>query len=879
MPALASSSPRSPASVAGLRVSALSKSFPGTRALDDVSFAVARGSVHSLMGGNGSGKSTLIKILAGVEVGDPGGIVALGEHEIASDRINPLWSAHAGLRVVHQDLGLFDTLSVAENLFAGLPVPRRFGRLDWARVRREAQSDLDARSISVRAADTLGTLRASERTLVAIARALHETDGVPPPLLVLDEPTARLPPEEVSALLAALLRYAEQGRTILYVSHRLEEVLELGGEVTVLRDGRLVTTRSTAGLGEAALVELMVGHAAALEAPRLARRQGDPLLAIRGLESGPLRKVDLTVRSGEVVGVCGLVGSGRTHLLEAIFGQRPRSGGEIELDGRVLPPSDVRTAIRRGVSFVPEDRLRDGVFVNLGLPENISASDPGRYWRKLVFRHSAERADAARAIATFKIRASSVTATMHTLSGGNQQKALLARWILGTRGCCCRRAHAGRRCGGARGHPRADRSGRRGRLRGSARLIRPRRADPPRRSRDHPRRRADRRRQRRSGDRPPLARAAHARLLERGRTRGMSETALPAATKSTAHSQRRDAFVSILERYALVWLLVLMCLFFALDPSTSKVFISVTNIRTIAANEAVTGLVALAALLPLVAMRFDVSVGAVLGGISVFVAYLTVNLHWPLLAALAAAIATGAAVGALSGWITAYIGANSFIITLGIATLVGGIVSLFSGDQTIVGVPQSLLNFGDQLWLGVPAPTWLLIAVAVLVLLHAPLHRARPPAAADRLKPAQRAARRDPGAPARVPDVRALRHARGDRRRGRALAHRPRAVPATSQLHAQRARRLLPRLDDDPTGAVQRPRHARRRVLRRDRRQRPDARRREHLGRADVQRRGGRDRGRALDDPFAPQGTRRSAVRGAPRVAADERPDGPTCRR
>lgn len=195
----------------------------------------------------------------------------------------------------------------------------------------------------------------------------------------------------------------------------------------------------------------------------------------------------------------------------------------------------------------------------------------------------------------------------------------------------------------------------------------------------------------------------------------MSETALPAPAGSAVRSRRREAVISILERYALVWLLLLMCVFFALDPSTSKVFISVTNIRTIAANEAVTGLVALAALLPLVGMRFDVSVGALLGGVTVFVAYLTVNLHWPLVAALAAAIATGACVGAVSGWITAYLGANSFIITLGMATLVGGIVALFSADQTIVGVPQALLTFGDGLWLGVPAPTWLLIVVALLV--------------------------------------------------------------------------------------------------------------------------------------------------------------------
>jgi ribose transport system permease protein len=171
----------------------------------------------------------------------------------------------------------------------------------------------------------------------------------------------------------------------------------------------------------------------------------------------------------------------------------------------------------------------------------------------------------------------------------------------------------------------------------------------------------------------------------------------------------------VVERYALVWLLVLMCIFFAADPSTSTVFVSLANIREVLANESVTGLVAIAALIPLIAMRFDVSVGAVLGGVMVFVAYLTVNLGLPLVPALLVGVAAGAFVGTLNGWIIAYVGANSFIITLGMATLVGGIVSLFSGDQTIVGVPQALLSFGDGYWLGIPRPTWVLIVVALLV--------------------------------------------------------------------------------------------------------------------------------------------------------------------
>jgi ribose transport system ATP-binding protein len=424
---IGSSDTRGPATVAGLRVSAVSKTFPGTHALEDVSFAIARGTIHALMGGNGSGKSTLIKILAGVMVGDRGGVIALGEREIASDRISPAWSAQAGLRVVHQDLGLFDDLSVVENLLAGQPPPRRFGRIDWRLARREAQSDLDRRGIAVRAGDTLGALRASDRTLVAIVRALRDHGGAPPPVLVLDEPTARLPPTEVAALIDALRRYAEQGSTILYVSHRLEEVLDLASEVTILRDGRVVQTCPVNGLSEPKLVELMVGRSSRLDASRPTRSVGAPVLTVSGLSAGPLTGLDLTVNAGEVVGVAGLVGSGRTHLLEAIFGRRPRSTGAVELAGALLEGSDVSASIGRGIAFVPEDRLRDGVFLNLGIPENVSASDPGRYSRKLLFRHRAERADAGIAVARFGIRTASVTAPLYTLSGGNQQKVLIAR--------------------------------------------------------------------------------------------------------------------------------------------------------------------------------------------------------------------------------------------------------------------------------------------------------------------------------------------------------------------------------------------------------------------------------------------------------------------
>ena len=426
---------RSPAHAAGLRLRSLSKSFPGTRALDDVSFAVARGTIHALLGGNGSGKSTLIKVLAGVERGDPGGTVGFGESTAPSEHVTPDWAAAAGLRFVHQDLGLFENLSVAENIHAGQRTPRRLGRIDWRRMRRDAQSALDRLEIRVDAGESLAAVRPADRTLVAVARALPAAEDKARTLLVLDEPTARLAAAEAHMLLEALRRYAERGQTILFVSHRLEEVFALADAVTVLRDGRHVHSGDIDETDETTVVELMVGRLISRDQtnaslrPSRERPARATIMRVDGLAVGPLRGIDLTVARGETLGIAGLVGSGRTELLEAIFGARAYDEGSVELEGHRLVPGSISAAIRAGISLVPEDRSAEGVFSNLGIPENLSASDSRRYSRKLVFRHAQERSEAARMIQLMGIRAASVTASVNSLSGGNQQKVVLGRWL------------------------------------------------------------------------------------------------------------------------------------------------------------------------------------------------------------------------------------------------------------------------------------------------------------------------------------------------------------------------------------------------------------------------------------------------------------------
>jgi len=411
-------------------VESVSKTFPGMRALDDVSFEIGRGSFHALLGGNGSGKSTLIKILAGVYQGDAGGSIRSGKEVVAAEAITPSWASRAGIRFVHQDLGLFGPMTVAENLFAGRPYPRtRAGSIDWPAMHREARRVLDAHGVEVSSRRLMSDLRPAEQTLVAIARCLFDVGSESVELLVLDEPTSRLPPAEVDELLESLDRYVAAGQSILYVSHRLNEILEHADVVTVLRDGKHIATRGMQGLDRAALTTMIVGAERDIARKR-EPRPIDPtvVMTVESLSSGPVREVGFDLHRGEVVGIAGLVGSGRTHLVETIFGVHRPVEGQVVVNDRRLRPGSIEGAIAAGLAYVPEDRAAHSAFRDLGLDMNLSAADLKRY-RRGWFRRGAEVADGVADIARFAIRTPGVRAPLAQLSGGNQQKAVLARWL------------------------------------------------------------------------------------------------------------------------------------------------------------------------------------------------------------------------------------------------------------------------------------------------------------------------------------------------------------------------------------------------------------------------------------------------------------------
>ncbi len=423
-----------------LIASHISKRFGITRALDDVSVSFRAGEVHALMGENGAGKSTLGKVIAGLHRPDSGEI-SLAGRALVPGSIHDAFAA--GVRIVHQELAQCPNLSVAENLSLH-SIPARLGFVDRRAMRERAARLVHRLDPGIDVEASLGSLAPGRRQIVQIASCLDDPDDARPSrarVIVFDEPTSSLSVAEADRLLAIVRRLASEGLTILYVSHRMGEIFSVCDRVTVLRDGRYVATSDVKSIGEASLVEQMIGRrlgplirgeAGAFRA--LAgdgeHHAGKVRLEARGLSSpGRLRGVSLRVRAGEVVGVGGLVGSGRSELLSAIFGLDPASTGEVVVDGVSLARGTA-PAIDAGVGYVPEDRRVQGLFFLLGIGENIVIPRMPAMALAAGWRGIRQERDAVESkVREFQIKAASASHAPGTLSGGNQQKLLLARWM------------------------------------------------------------------------------------------------------------------------------------------------------------------------------------------------------------------------------------------------------------------------------------------------------------------------------------------------------------------------------------------------------------------------------------------------------------------
>jgi rhamnose transport system ATP-binding protein len=405
-----------------LAVEGLTKAFPGTRAVDDLSLTVERGEVHAVIGENGAGKTTLLMILSGVYAPDAGRLLMRGE-EVGFAR--PQDAQAAGIGTVFQELSLVGRLTVAENVFASHVPTRGPGLLDRRRMKRETRELLSMLGSDLRSDRAVASLDVGERQLVEIAKALSLRARV----LLLDEPTSALSAEEAATLFAVLRRLREQAIAIVFVSHRLAEVFEIADRITVLRDGRHVGTYAREEITPDDAVRLMVGRELSVLYPERGAEVGEPRLTVRGLRSGPVGPVDLDVRAGEIVGLAGLRGSGRSRLARAVVGALPLDAGEILVDGRKVRIDGPWQAVEHGIAFVPADRKEEALFPRMSLARNLVAAGLSGVTRLGLVRAAEERRLAEELMRRLDVRARGVDQVVQTLSGGNQQKTVLAKWL------------------------------------------------------------------------------------------------------------------------------------------------------------------------------------------------------------------------------------------------------------------------------------------------------------------------------------------------------------------------------------------------------------------------------------------------------------------
>jgi rhamnose transport system ATP-binding protein len=407
-----------------LELNHIDKQFPGVKALDDVQFDIRPGEIHALVGENGAGKSTLIKIASGVYQPDKGEIRLNGDPIKFND---PREAQHSGIATIYQELLLYPELSVAENIFMGHAPRTRFGAIDWGTMRRAALdllASLDIHDMDV--TRKVGALTVGNRQRVEIAKALSMNARV----LIMDEPTAAITEADVDRLFNIIALLKDRGVAILYISHRLHEIFVIGDRVTVLRDGKYIDTKLVADTTEDELIHMMVGRTIDNLFPKMDAEIGQTVLEVHHLNRKPLTKdVSFELRAGEIVGLAGLIGAGRSELAHVIFGYTPAESGSILINGREVKIKHPGQAMQHGIAYLPEDRGTQGLVREMTLRENTSLTVLRELSNATFINRQEELSLARRMIQQLSIRAYSPNQIVAKLSGGNQQKVVVGKWL------------------------------------------------------------------------------------------------------------------------------------------------------------------------------------------------------------------------------------------------------------------------------------------------------------------------------------------------------------------------------------------------------------------------------------------------------------------
>ncbi len=401
----------------------VSKSFPGVKALDDVSFKIERGSIHALVGENGAGKSTMIKILAGIYHADKGNVLLNGK---PVNFKTPHDSIRTGIAVVHQEIKLAEPLTVAENMFIGNLIYKK-GLVDWAEMRARARKIISELGIDIDVNAPVESLSVAKKQIVEICKAINHDVK----LLIMDEPSATLSDRELEIMFDIIRKLKEEGITVIYISHRLDEVFKLADYVTVLRDGKHIDTLPIEKVNRDLLITLMVGRELGQEYPKVKVEVGETVLEVKNLtRKGVLKDISFSVKKGEVLGISGLVGSGRTELARAILGIDKIDFGEVRVRGKKVNYKSFKEAIQDGLGLIPEDRKQQGLVQIFSVKRNICMVSIDKVIKKGIVRNALETKYAEEYAKKLHVSTPTLDTQVQYLSGGNQQKVVIAKWML-----------------------------------------------------------------------------------------------------------------------------------------------------------------------------------------------------------------------------------------------------------------------------------------------------------------------------------------------------------------------------------------------------------------------------------------------------------------